>query len=55
MPLRTTHPLDFYRGTRQCGVQLAIAAALERPWDLPGYLRHRAVRDRDPDADRTRG
>jgi hypothetical protein len=47
LPLRTTHPLDFYRGTRRRGVQLAIAAvALERPWDLPGYLRHRALRDR---------
>ena len=46
MPLRTTHPLDFYRGTRRRAVQLAIAAAaLEKPWDLPGYLRHRAVRD----------
>jgi len=49
LPLRATHPLDFYRGTRRRFVQLAIAAvALERPWDLPGYLRHRAVRDRDP-------
>ena len=53
LPLRTRHPLDFYRGTRRRGVQLAIAAAaLERPWDLPGYLRHRAVRDRDRVADR---
>ncbi len=49
MPLRATHPLDFYRGTRGRSVQLAIAAAaLERPWDLPGYLRHRARRDQDP-------
>jgi hypothetical protein len=48
MPLRSAHPLDFYRGTRERLVQLAIAAAaLERPWDLPGYLRHRAARDRD--------
>jgi hypothetical protein len=53
LPLRATHPLDFYRGTRRRGVQLAIAAAaLERPWDLPRYLRHRALRDRDPGADR---
>lgn len=52
MPLRSTHPLDFYRGTRRRPVQLALAAAaLERPWDLPGYLRHRAVRDRDLGAD----
>jgi len=56
LPLRSTHPLDFYRGTRRRFVQLAIAAAaLERPWDLPGYLRHRAVRDQDPDADHARG
>ncbi len=48
-PLRATHPLDFFRGTRRRFVQLAIAAAaLERPWDLPGYVKHRAVRDRDP-------
>jgi len=50
--LRATHPLDFYRGTRHRSVQLAIAAAaLERPWNLPGYLRHRAVRDRRPERD----
>jgi len=48
LPLRSTHPLDFYRGTRARWVQLWIAsAALERAWDLPGYLRHRAVRDAD--------
>ena len=53
MPLRASHPLDFFRGTRRRVVQLAIAAAaLERPWDLPGYLRHRALRDSDPGADR---
>ena len=52
LPLRATHPLDFYRGTRRRFVQLAIAAvALERPWDLPGYLRHRALRDQRPDRD----
>ena len=55
-PLRATHPLDFYRGTRRRFVQLAIAAAaLERPWDLPGYLKHRALRDRDPGADQAGG
>jgi hypothetical protein len=49
-PLRATHPLDFYRGTRRRAVQLLIAAAaLEKPWDLPAYLRHRAVRDRAKD------
>lgn len=53
MPLRASHPLDFYRGTRARLVQLAIAAAaLERPWDLPAYLRHRQRRDSDPGADR---
>jgi len=47
LPLRSTHPLDLYRGTRRRGVQLLLAAAaLERPRDLPRYLRHRAVRDR---------
>lgn len=53
VPLRAGHPLDFYRGTRRRIVQLAIAAvALERPWDLPGYLRRRALRDSDPGAER---
>jgi len=52
VPLRATHPLDFYRGTRLRGVQLAIAAAaLERPWDLPGYVSHRALRDRQARSD----
>jgi hypothetical protein len=47
LPLRSTHPLDFFRGTRSRRVQLLLAAAaLERPRDLPAYLRHRAVRDR---------
>jgi hypothetical protein len=55
-PLRSTHPLDFYRGTRVRTVQLVLAAAaLERPADLPGYLWHRAVRDRDAGADRAGG
>ncbi len=55
-PLRATHPLDFYRHTRRRPVQLAIAAAaLERPLDLSAYLKHRAVRDRDPGADRADG
>lgn len=52
MPLRATHPLDFYRGTRRRSVQLAIAAAaLERPWDLPAYMSHRARRDRESASD----
>ena len=46
-PLRSRHPLDFYRGTRSRWVQLVLAAAaLERPGDLPRYLRERSVRDR---------
>jgi len=53
LPLRATHPLDFYRGTRLRGVQLAIAASvLERPWDLPRYAWHRVVRDRREDSER---
>ena len=48
LPLRSGHPLDLYRGTRRRFVQLWLAAAaLERPADLPRYLRRRAVRDRD--------
>jgi len=51
-PLRSTHPLDFYRGAKNRAVQLAIAAAaLERPFNLPGYVWHRATRDRRPEAD----
>jgi len=47
LPLRSGHPLDLYRGTRRRWVQLWLAAAaLERPRDLPTYLRHRARRDR---------
>jgi hypothetical protein len=48
LPLRTQHPLDLYRGTRRRWIQLWLAAAaLERPRDLPGYVRRRARRDRD--------
>jgi hypothetical protein len=47
LPLRSRHPLDLYRGTRRRVVQLWLAAAaLERPADLPSYLRRRARRDR---------
>jgi hypothetical protein len=50
-PLRSSHPLDYFRGTRSRGVQLMLAAAmLERPSELPGYLVHRSVRDRREDA-----
>lgn len=47
-PLRSGHPLDYYRGTRARWAQLYLAAAaLERPSELPGYLLHRATRDRE--------
>jgi hypothetical protein len=46
-PLRSTHPLDYFVGTRRRGVQLVLAAALyEHPFRLPAYLLHRSVRDR---------
>jgi hypothetical protein len=46
-PVRSAHPLDFFRGTRRRAVQLWIAAAaLERPGDLASYWLHRRVRDR---------
>jgi hypothetical protein len=48
LPLRSRHPLDYYRGTRARRVQLFLAAlALERPAELPRYLLHRATRDRE--------
>ena len=51
LPLRATHPLDLFHGTRRRWVQLWIAAAaLERPSDLPAYVRHRATRDAGPGA-----
>lgn len=47
-PLRSAHPLDLYRGTRRRWVQLWLAAAaLERPSELPGYVVHRARRDKE--------
>ena len=52
-PLLSSHPLDLFRWTRRRWVQLYLAATLlERPSALPGYLMHRAVRDRrgDPPA-----
>jgi hypothetical protein len=49
LPLRSAHPLELYRGTRNRAVQLYLAAVmLERPSQLPGWLRHRAVRDTRP-------
>jgi hypothetical protein len=49
-PLRSTHPLDLFRGTRGRRVQLFLAAAmLERPSQLPGWLWHRMRRDERPE------
>jgi hypothetical protein len=46
-PLRSSHPLELFRGTRSRAGQLYVAAVmLERPWRLPGWLLHRLVRDR---------
>ncbi len=46
-PLRTGHPLDLFRWTRNRRIQLYLAAVhLERPSQLPGWLAHRAHRDR---------
>lgn len=48
-PLRSSHPLDLFWGTRTRWVQLWLAAAsFERPWALPAYLLHRSSRDRRP-------
>jgi len=49
-PLRSNHPLDLFRRTRNRRIQLYLAAILlENPLDLPGWLAHRATRDRRPD------
>jgi hypothetical protein len=46
-PLRSAHPLDLFRGTRNRKVQFYLAAVLlERPVALPGWIYHRMVRDR---------
>jgi hypothetical protein len=48
-PLRSSHPLDWFAGTRRRGVQLLIAAALyEHPLRLPSYILHRKTRDLSP-------
>lgn len=50
LPLRSSHPLDLFRGSRRRGVQLYLAAVmLERPASLPAWLWHRARRDRRPE------
>ncbi len=45
-PLRSSHPLELFRGTRNRRVQLFLAAVmLEGPLSLPGWWLHRRVRD----------
>jgi hypothetical protein len=49
LPLRSTHPLELFRGTRNRRIQLFLAALmLENPARLPAWLRHRAERDNRP-------
>ncbi len=49
LPLRSRHPLDFFRATRSRAVQDLLAAlCFERPLGLAGYLWHRAVREGRP-------
>jgi len=51
-PLRSSHPLDWLRGTRRRRRQLLIAALLyERPAGLPGWMWHRLRRDARADLD----
>ncbi len=46
-PLRSSHPLEIFRGTRNRRTQLLLAAALlESPLQLPGWMLHRWTRDR---------
>ncbi|MCP3978803.1 MAG: nucleotidyltransferase family protein [bacterium] len=45
-PLRSSHPLELFRHTRRRAVQLYLAAVmLEKPLGLPGWMRHRTVRE----------
>jgi len=45
-PLRSSHPLELWRGTRRRRVQLYLAAVLLERWaSLPGWLIHRRRRD----------
>ncbi len=45
-PLRSSHPLELWRGTRRRKVQLYLAAILLERWSaLPGWVLHRARRD----------
>jgi hypothetical protein len=46
-PLASAHPLELFRGTAGRLVQLYLAAVmLEHPAELPGWLLHRVLRDR---------
>lgn len=46
LPLRSRHPLEWYRATRKRPVQLYLAALLlEQPHRLPAWLLHRRRRD----------
>ena len=48
-PLRSSHPLELFRHTRNRHVQLYLAAVmLDRPASLPAWLLHRMRRDRRP-------
>lgn len=50
-PLRSSHPLELFRGTRARSVQLYLAAVLlESPAQLPGWVLHRRLRDHRPGA-----
>jgi hypothetical protein len=52
LPLRSGHPLEIYRWTRKRWVQLFLAGVMmDRPYRLPGYLLHMAVRDRREETD----
>lgn len=48
-PLRSAHPLDLFRGMRYTAMKHLVAAiCFERAAELPGYLWHRAVREKRP-------
>ncbi len=48
-PLRSSHPLELYRNTRNRRVQLYLAGVmLERPASLPAWVLHRSSRDQQP-------
>lgn len=48
-PIRSGHPLEMFRGTRNRRIQLYLASVmLENPLDLPAWLAHRSTRDSRP-------